>query len=75
MNTYTLGKVNVDAVVIYQDPRHLEIRLLAILLVFIFDESILQAVARSFVPYHFTGHNGPETAENEVKVFVCKSLS
>lgn len=75
MKAYTLGEVDVDAMVVYQDSRHLEIRLLAILLVLVFDESILQAVPRSFVSNHFTGHDRPETTENEVKVFVCKLSS
>ena len=63
---YTLRKVNMDAVIIYQDSLHLEVRLLAVFLVLEFDKCILQAVFCALVANDFAGHDGTEATKYRV---------
>ena len=55
-----------DAVIINQDSLHLEIRLLAVLLVLKFNECILQAIFCTLVPDDFARHNGTEATEYRI---------
>ena len=50
--------------VIYQYPLHFEVRLFAILLIFELDESVLQAVAGSFISDHFARYYFAKTTED-----------
>ena len=61
-----------NAVVVDQDVLHLEIRLLAILLVLEFDESILQRVASLLVSDHLARQDLSKTAEDQVEVLVWR---
>ena len=62
--TYALREVHIDAMIINKNALHFEICLLAVSLVFKFNESILQAVASSLVSNNLTGQNLSEAAEN-----------
>ena len=55
-----------DAVIIYQDSLHLEVRLLAVFLVLEFDKCILKAVFCALVSNDFTGHNGTEATKDRI---------
>ena len=54
------------AMVIYENPLHLEIRLFTIFLIFELDECVLKAVAGSLVSNDFAGNDWPESAEDGV---------
>ncbi len=63
------------AVVIYQHPLHLEICLLAILLILKLDERILETVTSTLVANDFARHYSTETAEYGVQVIICGRLA
>ena len=65
-SVYTLRKVDMDAVIINQNSLHLEICLLAVLLVLEFDKCILKAVFCALVSNDFAGHYWPEAAEYRI---------
>lgn len=52
-----------DAVVINENPLHLEICLLTVFLIFKFNKGILKAVASALVPDNFAGQDLTESAE------------
>jgi hypothetical protein len=62
--TYALREVHMDAMIINKNALHFEICLLAVSLVFKFNEGILQAVASSLVSNNFTRQNLSEAAED-----------
>jgi hypothetical protein len=53
-----------DAMIINKNTLHFEIGLLAVSLMFKFNEGILQAVASSLVSNNLTRENGSKAAEN-----------
>lgn len=55
-----------DAVIINQHSLHLEICLLAVLLVLEFDKCILQAVFCALVSNDFAGYDWTEAAEDRI---------
>ena len=55
-----------NAMVIYQYSLHLEIRLLAVLLVLEFDKRVLQTVFGALVPNDFARHNWTKAAEDGI---------
>ena len=55
-----------NAMVIYQYSLHLEIRLLAVLLVLELDECVLQTVFCALVPNDFAGHDWTKAAEDGI---------
>ena len=60
-----------DAMIIYQNPLHFEIRLFTVLLIVKLNECILQAIASPLVSNNFTRYYLSKSRENEVKVFIC----
>ena len=52
--TYALGEVHMDAMIINKNTLHFEICLLAVSLMFKFNEGVLQAVASSLVSNNLT---------------------
>ena len=58
------------AVIIDQYTLHLEIRLLAVLLVFEFDEGILKAFLGSLVSDNFARYDFAKSTEDQIKIFV-----
>lgn len=59
-----------NAVVVDQDVLHLEVGLLAVLLVFKLDKGVLQAVAGLLVADDFAGEDLAEAREDDFEVFV-----
>lgn len=55
VKAYTLREIHVDAMVVNQNALHLEICLLAILLVFEFDKTVLQTVTSTLVSDDLAG--------------------
>ena len=68
--TYTLREIHMDTVIINQDAFHLEVGLLAVLLVFKLNKSILQAIPRFLVPNHLAGKYGAKPAEYQVEILI-----
>lgn len=68
--TYTLGEIDVDAMIVNQHALHFKVGLLAVLLVLKFDECVLQTVARALVPNHFARQDRSETTEDQLKVLI-----
>jgi hypothetical protein len=68
--TYTLGEIDVDAMVVNQHALHFKVGLLAVLLMLKLDECVLQTVARALVPNHLTGQDRSETTEDQLKVLI-----
>ena len=64
-----------DAVIIYQHSLHLEVRLLAVLLVLEFDKRILQAVLCALVSNDFAGYDWTEAAKNSIQILICEQTS
>lgn len=58
--------------VINEDPLHLEVGSLAVLLVPELDESVLQTVAGLLVAYHLARKNLAESREDEFQIFVSR---
>ena len=59
-----------DAMIIDQDSLHLEIRLLAVLLVLEFNECILQAIFCTLVSDDFARHDGTEATKYRIQIVV-----
>ena len=57
--------------IIYQYALHLEVCLLAVLLIFELNKSVLQAVTSPLVSDDLAGNYCAEPTENQVEVFIC----
>ena len=68
--THTLGEVNVNTMVVDEDPLHFEICLLAVLLILEFDECILKTVSCTLVSDDFTRKDFAEAAENQIQILI-----
>lgn len=62
-SSYTLRKVNMNTMIIYQYTLHFEICLLAVLLMLKLDERILKTIVSALVPYDLARYDLAETAE------------
>lgn len=62
--SYTLRKVNMNTMIVYQYTLHFEICLLAVLLMLKLDERILKTVVGALVPYDLARYDLAKTAEN-----------
>lgn len=56
--------------VIDQDALHFEICLFAVLLIFKFNEGVLEAVTSPFISNDLARENSPEPAENQFEIFI-----
>ena len=63
-NSYTLRKVNMNTMIVYQYSLHFEICLLAVLLMLKLDERILKTIVSALVPYDLARYDLAKTAEN-----------
>lgn len=64
--TYTLREINVDPMVVDEHSLHLEIGLLAVLLILELDKRILQAVASAFISYNLARQDSSKPAEDQM---------
>ena len=58
------------AVVVYQDPLHLEVCLLAVLLILELDEGVLKAVLGALISNDFARYDFAESTEYQIEIFV-----
>jgi len=59
-----------NAMVIDQDPLHLEIGLFTILLIFKFDKSVLQTITCPLISNDFAGQNLSKTAKYKFEILI-----
>ncbi len=57
--------------IVYQDPLHLEVCLLAVFLILKLNECILEAITGTLVSNDFARHYGSETVEDGVQILIC----
>ena len=68
--TYRLREVDVYTVIVYQDPLHLEVCLLAVLLVLELDEGVLKTVLGALISNDFAGYDFAKSTEYQIEIFV-----
>lgn len=59
-----------NAMIVDQDPLHLEISLFTILLIFKFDKSILQTIACPLISNYFAGQNLSKTTKYKFEILI-----
>lgn len=64
--TYALRKIDMDSMVVNEHSLHLEIGLLAILLVLELDKRILQTVAGALISNDLAREDGTKTTEDQM---------
>lgn len=68
---YTLRKVDMDSVIVYQNTLHFEIRLLTIFLVLKLNKCVLQAIASASISDNFTREYLSKATKNKLQVLIC----
>ena len=68
--TYRLREVDVYTVIVYQDPLHLEVCLLAVLLILELDEGVLKTFLGTLISNHFARYDFAEPTEYQIEIFV-----
>ena len=60
---YRLREIDVYAVIVYQDPLHLEVCLLAVFLILELDEGVLKTVLGTLISNNFAGYDFAKSTE------------
>lgn len=63
------------AVIVYEDSLHLEIRLLAVLLVFELNEGVLKTILSSFISNNFAGYDFAKATEDQIQILIYEAVS
>lgn len=63
------------SMIVDQDSGHLEVCLLAVFLVFIFNECILQTISCPFIPNDLAREYGSKATENRMEILVYRFLA
>lgn len=61
--------------VVNEHTLHLEVGLLAVLLVLEFDKCILQTVPSALISDHLARQDNPKATEDQLKILVCQVLA
>ena len=69
---YRLREVDVYTVIVYQDPLHLEVCLLAVLLILELDEGVLKTILSTLISNNFARYYFAKSTEYQIEIFVYK---